>query len=69
MQNKTLLIKNGYLVNSKNILKADIFISNGKILKIGDLSSIKSEITIDASNNTHADALCILQLNQNQFAQ
>ena len=50
MQNKTLLIKNGYLINSKNILKADVFISDGKILEIGDLSSIKSEITIDASD-------------------
>ena len=50
MQNKNLLIKNGYLANSKEISKKDIFISNGKISEIGDLSHIKSDYVIDASN-------------------
>ena len=50
MQNKNLLIKNGYLANSKEISKKDIFISNGKISEIGDLSHIKSDHVIDASN-------------------
>ena len=50
MQNKTLLIKNGYLTNSKDISKRDVFISNGKISEIGDLSHVESDYVIDASN-------------------
>ena len=50
MQNKTLLIKNGYLATSKDICKMDIFISNGKISQVGDLSHVKSDHMIDVSN-------------------
>ena len=50
MQNKNLLIKNGYLANSNDISKRDVFISNGKISEVGDLSHIQSDYVIDASN-------------------
>ena len=50
MQNKNLLIKNGYLANSNDISKRDVFISNGKISEVGDLSHIQSDYIIDASN-------------------
>ncbi len=48
--NKKILIKNGFLTNSKTISKADILISNGKVSKIGSLSNAKVDYTIDASN-------------------
>ena len=50
MQNKSLLIKNGSLVSSSGILKADIFILNGKISKIGDSLDNTADHTIDAQD-------------------
>ena len=47
---KDILIKNGFLANSKTISKADVLISNGKISDIGSLSDIKADHAIDASN-------------------
>ena len=47
---KNILIKNGFLANSKTISKADILISNGKISDIGSLSDIEVDHTIDASD-------------------
>ena len=47
---KNILIKNGFLATSQNTSKSDIFISNGKISKIGQLSDIDAEHIIDASN-------------------
>ena len=47
---KNILIKNGFLANSKTISKADILISNGKISDIGSLSEIEADYTIDASD-------------------
>ena len=40
MSNKSLLIKNGFIVNSSGILKSDIFISNGKIIATGTPSDL-----------------------------
>ena len=34
MNNKTILIKNGLIVNSQEITQKDIFINNGQIEKI-----------------------------------
>ena len=47
---KNILIKNGFLANSKTISKADILISNGKISDIGSLSDIEADYTIDTSD-------------------
>ena len=49
MKNKTLLIKNGSIVSSKGIVKQDIFISDGKIVEIGESLENNSDNTIDAS--------------------
>ena len=50
MSYKNILIKNGFLANSKTISKVDILISNGKISNIGLLSNIDADYIIDASN-------------------
>ena len=50
MKNKTLLIKNGSLVSSSEILKSDIFISDGKILEIGPSLNMDADKVIDAEN-------------------
>ena len=50
MKNKSLLIKNGFTVSSSGISKADIFILNGKIAKIGTFSDIQADIVIDAES-------------------
>ncbi len=50
MNYKNILIKNGFLANSKTISKVDVLISNGKISNIGLLSNIDADYIIDASN-------------------
>ena len=50
MSYKNILIKNGFLANSKTISKVDVLISNGKISNIGLLSNIDADYIIDASN-------------------
>ena len=49
MNNKTILIKNGLIVNSKEITQKDIFINNGHIEKISDNIDMECDQTIDAS--------------------
>ena len=50
MKHKNILIKNGFLTNSKNTSKEDVLISNGKISEIGSLTDTKADYIIDASN-------------------
>ena len=49
MNNTKILIKNGLIVNSKEITKKDIFIHNGHIEKIADNIDMECDKTIDAS--------------------
>ena len=49
MNNKTLLIKNGHIVNSQEISKKDIFIKNGKINKIDSNIDLECDRIIDAT--------------------
>ena len=49
MNNKTLLIKNGHIVNSQEISKKDIFIKNGKINKIDSNIDLECDRVIDAT--------------------
>ena len=48
--NKSLLIKNGLIVSSSGISKADLFISNEKIIEIGPSLDIQASQTIDATD-------------------
>jgi len=49
MNNKTILIKNGLIVNSQEITQKDIFINNGQIEKIDSNIKIECDKIIDAS--------------------
>ena len=49
MNSKTILIKNGLIVNSNEITQKDIFINNGHIEKIADNIDMECDKTIDAS--------------------
>ena len=49
MNDKTLLIKNGHIVNSQEISKKDIFVKNGKINKIDSNIDLECDRVIDAT--------------------
>ena len=50
MQNKSLLIKNGSIVSSSGISKADIFIVDEKIAEVGVSLDVQADETIDATD-------------------
>jgi len=50
MTQQKLLIKNGLIVSSNNIIKKDIYIENGKIIDISSLINIECNKVIDATN-------------------
>src|SRR3954468_13306860 len=60
----SLLIKNGHVIDPANKLdgKADVFIKNGKIAKVGKALKDKAEETIDASGLTVTPGLIDLQV-------
>lgn len=47
---KTTLIKNGKIVLAQSVTQQDILIRGEKIAAVGDLSDVKADVTVDATN-------------------